>query len=270
MSRYSALAEDRPRFLAQTGVPPEELARYLPSFATACDELADSDPGDRLELEAAVDDQLLFIWLHTRMRLPRPALAASFDLSLLQAGVWIERLEPAFQQALRALTTIVVPDRDLDVLRRFNAREVRYLVVGGQAVAHHGYLRPILDLDLFIAADAANAARLCLALNDLAPGVDPHTTDVLQLSERVIRLGSPPYSLAPFDPDSRFINVGQPPASIDILTAISAVTFEECEPERVLGVLGDVSVPIIGLDQLRLNKRASIRDKDADDLLHLA
>ncbi len=265
MSRYSALAADRPRFLIQTGVPPEELARYLPVFGA----MVDANPG-HLEPDAALDDQLLFIWLYTRMRVPQSVLAATFGLSPRQVAAWVERLKPVFQLAVGSLSTTALPERDLAVLRRINARGVRYLVVGGQAVAHHGYLRPILDLDLFVATDALNAGRLRLALNDLAPGVDPRVSDVLQLSERVIRLGSPPYTIAPFEPNSRFIGVGQPPATIEILTAISAVTFDQCEPRSVRGVLGDVTVPIIGLDHLKLNKRASIRIKDSDDLMHLA
>lgn len=265
MSRYSEWAEDRPGFLAKTGVPPEEMARYLPAFAAAIH----GDPDGRLEPEASVDDLLLFIWLHNRMGILRATLAMTFGLSSLQVDTWIERLEPAFQRSVRSLSTTVVAGRDLDVLRRFNAREVRYLIVGGQAVAHHGYLRPILDLDLFVAAEALNAARLALALEDLAPGVDPRATSLFQLSDRVIRLGSPPFTIEHDDPHSRFIDIGRPPASIEILTTLSAVTFDECEAGRVMGRLGNVSVPIIGLEHLRINKAASIRGKDGDDLKHL-
>jgi hypothetical protein len=53
------------------------------------------------------------------------------------------------------------------------------------------------------------------------------------------------------------------------LTSISAVTFAECRAARVFGALGGVAVPYIGLEQLKANKRASIREKDADDLAHL-
>ena len=270
MSLFSALAQDRPGFLEQTGVPPEELARYLPSFTEACKPVTDSDPLNRLEPEAPLEDRLLFIWLHTRMRMPRTYLAALFGLSTGEVDAWIERLAPIFQQAIRALSTTALPERDLDVLRRFNEHAVRYLIVGGHAVAHHGYLRPILDLDLFIATDAQNAERLTLALEDLAPGVDPRVSGLLQLSARVIRLGTPPYSVEPVDPNSRFIDVGRPPASIEILTTLSAVTFEDCAAARVVGRLGDVSAPIIGIEHLRINKRASIRPKDADDLAHLS
>jgi hypothetical protein len=55
-----------------------------------------------------------------------------------------------------------------------------------------------------------------------------------------------------------------------MITSISAVTFEECYLERVAGVIDSVPVQIIGLHQLKANKQASIRPKDADDLAHLS
>ncbi len=65
------------------------------------------------------------------------------------------------------------------------------------------------------------------------------------------------------------IQMGTPPKQLEILTAISAVTFTECYPARVTGIIHDVPVPILGLSQLKRNKQASIRQKDADDLAHL-
>lgn len=42
------------------------------------------------------------------------------------------------------------------IINRLNAAGVRYLVVGGLAVAAHGYLRFTADLDLMIGFDTAN------------------------------------------------------------------------------------------------------------------
>ena len=39
-----------------------------------------------------------------------------------------------------------------DFLRLLNERKVRYLVVGGYAVAYHGYPRYTGDLDVFVEA----------------------------------------------------------------------------------------------------------------------
>lgn len=56
------------------------------------------------------------------------------------------------------------------VLAALNAAQVRYLVVGGVAVALHGYLRTTADLDLVIDLDEANAARAIAALTGLGFG----------------------------------------------------------------------------------------------------
>lgn len=54
------------------------------------------------------------------------------------------------------------------VIRRFNERGVRYVVIGGQAVRLHGLLRSTMDWDFFVPPhDAENFA----AINDALTGV---------------------------------------------------------------------------------------------------
>ncbi len=265
MSRYSVLREDRRQFLALTGVPPEEFEQFLRPFVAAETTRDGLDPVE----ECPVDDQLLLIWLHARRRANRPDLAALFGLTTGQVEAWIDRLSPVFAEALTALTTTALPAGCIDFLRLANAQEVDYLIVGGQAVAFHGYLRPILDLDLFVATDLQNATKLTRALADFGHGVEPRVVECFQIEERVIRIGQPPFTVVRFVAGDRFIHFGRPPTQLELLTSISAVTFAECRAARVFGALGSVTVPYIGLEQLKANKRASIREKDADDLAHL-
>ncbi len=247
-------------FLTLAGVPPEEFERHLPAFAAVGAAVEDLGP---------VEDQLLFIWLHAKGRATPPDLAGLFGLRLEQASTWVDRLLPVFAQALSALTTTALPAHCVRFLQSFNTHEVDYLIVGGHAVAFHGYLRPILDLDLFIATDLHNAWKLARALEDIAPGVDRRVIECFQLTERVIRIRQPPLTVERFAPNDRFIHLGRPPTQIELLTSISAVTFAECRAARVFGTLGGLDVAFIGLDQLKTNKHASIREKDADDLAHL-
>lgn len=54
-----------------------------------------------------------------------------------------------------------------EVIRRFNARGVRYLLIGGQAVRLEGFPRFSMDWDFFIPGrDQANVDRINLALAD--------------------------------------------------------------------------------------------------------
>lgn len=59
-----------------------------------------------------------------------------------------------------------------DLFAAFNAAHVRYLLVGGYALAFHGRPRFTKDLDIWIEPDAENAARAYAALDadELAKG----------------------------------------------------------------------------------------------------
>ena len=82
----------------------------------------------------------------------------------------------------------------LEMLRKHRGR---YLVVGGAAVIHYGYARFTAEMDLFFEADAANAARLCQALQELWGGAVPgiENADVLRGKGTVFQFGRPPNRL---------------------------------------------------------------------------
>lgn len=69
--------------------------------------------------------------------------------------------------------------------------------------------------------------------------------------------------------ERQIIRMGVPPVRIEITTTISGVTFEECYAERVVDVLDGVRVNLIDLKHLKLNKKASGRHKDLNDLENL-
>lgn len=62
---------------------------------------------------------------------------------------------------------------------------------------------------------------------------------------------------------------GQPPYRIDLLDAIDGVTFAEVRKGAVAIVNAQHPARVIGLAELRKNKRASGRKKDEDDLRRL-
>jgi hypothetical protein len=63
--------------------------------------------------------------------------------------------------------------------------------------------------------------------------------------------------------------MGVPPLRIEILTSISGVAFEECYRDRIAARIDDMEVPLISLEHLKTNKRASGRLKDLADLEQL-
>jgi len=137
-----------------------------------------------------------------------------------------------------------------EFLRLLNAHRVEYIVVGGYAVGLHGYPRATIDLDVWVRASVENADRIVDAL--LAFGFASVLPDpAVFLSERTI------------------IRFGLPPFRIELMTSISGVSFDACAPRAVRVDLGDVVAPFISLEDLRMNKRASGRHKDLNDLENL-
>ena len=69
--------------------------------------------------------------------------------------------------------------------------------------------------------------------------------------------------------DNKIIQMGVPPMRIDLFTTLSGVTFAEYFSRRVQDVIDGVTVNIISLDDLKVNKQASGRLKDLNDLTQL-
>lgn len=275
MSKYSELTNTRSQFLELTGVPVEEFEKYLPDFTAAYQELYPSEktdthsPQDNNPLLAHMEDKLLLIWLHHKAQQMPSVLAPQFGLSQFQIESWIHHLRPVLELTFAKLTTPRLSLFCIQFLQALNTYQVEYLIVGGYAVAFHGYRRPILDLDIFIPTDSRNAQKMVRVLQACGNGVTPQAADYFQMEQRVIRIGLPPFSVERSERGDRFIQLGSTPSQLEILTSISAVSFEECYSERVSGMIEGIPVPFIGLTHLKRNKQVGIRPKDADDFAHL-
>lgn len=57
-----------------------------------------------------------------------------------------------------------------ELLALFNAHKVKYLIVGGYALAYHGVPRYTGDIDIFVKPDKENACRIMRALKDFGFG----------------------------------------------------------------------------------------------------
>ena len=127
---------------------------------------------------------------------------------------------------------------------------VRYLVIGGYAVALHGYPRYTKDIDIWIEMSPENAARMVKALEQFGFAS-------LGLQE------------ADFLVPHQMIQLGYPPSRIDLISTPAGVDFESCYASRVEVEIEGVTVHFIDLENLRLNKRATGRLQDLADLEHL-
>ncbi len=135
----------------------------------------------------------------------------------------------------------------LDFISSCIGRDVRFLIVGGYAVAAHGHPRYTKDLDVWVLVDQRNVEQLLLALGDFGFGSLDLTPD-------------------DFLDDDVVIQLGYEPVRIDVLTGASGVDFADCYERRVEIDVAGVHVPFISLPDLRRNKAASGRLRDLADL----
>lgn len=138
-------------------------------------------------------------------------------------------------------------DKDLcALLALFNAKGVEFLVVGGHAVAFHGYPRLTEDLDLWVRPDSANGACVVAALDEFGFG----------------SIGLTP---ADFEADDRVIQLGRRPNRVDLLTRVYGVSFPEAWTRRTATSLGGTAVWMISREDLIRAKRATGRPQDLVD-----
>ena len=131
-----------------------------------------------------------------------------------------------------------------------NENEVRYMVVGGYAVAFHGHPRYTKDLDVWVEREPGNVARLLSALREFG-------------------FGSLGLSAEDFLEPDQIIQLGFPPNRIDLLTDLEGVDFGQAYAGIVAANVEGIPVYFIGLEDLKRNKRAVGRHQDLADLERL-
>ena len=137
-----------------------------------------------------------------------------------------------------------------EFIQSLNDNQVRYLVVGGYAVAQYGYPRYTKDIDIWIEMTHENAARVVKALAQFG-----FASLGLQKADFLV-------------PD-QIIQLGYPPARIDILTTLIGVEFKDCYDSRIQVEMEGILVNYIDSENLIKTKRASGRLQDLADVENL-
>ncbi|NQW59888.1 hypothetical protein HQ459_03815 [bacterium] len=142
-------------------------------------------------------------------------------------------------------------DKDFnEFVELFIAHDVQFLIIGGYALAAHGFPRATGDLDAWVWASDTNAAKIITALDAFGfANVGISVSDFLR-EDSVVQLGYPPYR-------------------IDILTSIDGLEFAEAWASRVMVRINNMDVPFISRDDLITNKTAVGRPQDIADVQRL-
>ncbi len=142
---------------------------------------------------------------------------------------------------------MVLNENFKEFIRLLNVNGVKYLVVGGFAVAYYGYPRYTGDIDFWVWADPENADQLLKTIRDFGLGGISLQKEDLINPENVIQLGYEPHR-------------------IDLIIELDGVDFISCFPHRQEASFEDLTIPFISYDDLIANKISTGRMKDMLDV----
>lgn len=136
-----------------------------------------------------------------------------------------------------------------ELCRELNRRGARYVVVGGFAIRAAGYNRRTMDLDLIVARDPENEARVYAALStlpdnavrELKPG-ELQQYKVIRVADEVV---------------------------VDLMSSAGAIDYEAAARDVVTHNVDGVPIPFASPRLLWRMKVATHREKDAGDLVFL-
>ena len=141
-------------------------------------------------------------------------------------------------------------EEDLTALcRELNRLGANYLVVGGFAIMQAGYPRTTGDVDLVIAADLENEARVFRALETL--------------SDKAVK------ELDPGDVSKYLVVRVADEILVDLMASASGIDYAEASKSVVVREINGVAIPFASPELLWRMKCHTRREKDAPDLLFL-
>lgn len=138
----------------------------------------------------------------------------------------------------------------IDILSAFSKEKVEFMVVGGYAVAFHGFVRGTGDFDLWIRISDENAERVWKALQSFGAPLFDLNKENLTAPAMVFQMGMPPYR-------------------IDIINKVDGIDFDEAWRNRTFVGLAGLEIPVVGKSDLLRNKRTMNRPKDQADIIWL-
>ncbi len=145
---------------------------------------------------------------------------------------------------------IKLPPDFREFLRLLNEHRVEYLLIGGFAVGFHGYPRATSDIDIWISGSESNTHKVVDAIREFGFDTPNLMPELFQQAGKIVRMG-------------------QPPVRIELMNTIDGVLFSDCLQDCLIADFDGISVPLISLSDLKVNKAASGRAKGLDDLEHL-
>jgi hypothetical protein len=136
-----------------------------------------------------------------------------------------------------------------NLCRELNSRGAKYIVVGGFAIRAANYIRRTMDVDLLVAADPENEAKIFSALatlpdnavRELRPG-ELQLYNVVRVADEIL---------------------------VDLMRSAGGIDYEQAAKEVVVREVDGVPIPFASPRLLWRMKVVAHREKDAGDLMFL-
>jgi len=134
-----------------------------------------------------------------------------------------------------------------EFIELLNSNNVKYMVIGGYALAFHGHPRYTKDIDVWVRIHPDNAKNMMKVLHEFGfAALDLREEDFLT--------------------KGNVIQLGYPPLRIDILTQATGVDFDECFASKVQAEIDGIVINFIDIVGLKKNKQATGRLQDLADI----
>jgi hypothetical protein len=136
-----------------------------------------------------------------------------------------------------------------DLCRELNRRGAKYVVIGGFAIRAANYVRETMDIDLIVAADPENEAKIFGALStlpdnavrELRPG-ELQLYNVIRVADEIL---------------------------VDLMRTAGGIDYAEASKDVIVREVDGVPIPFASPRLLWRMKAVTHREKDALDLLFL-
>ena len=152
----------------------------------------------------------------------------------------------------------------IDVFRKFNNKQLDYVIVGGVALVLHGVVRLTADLDLVVALERGNLLVLLEAMDELGyrPRVPVQPEDLLDPEIRESWIHDKNMEVFSFyDP-------GKPLALVDIIIH-ETISYQEIRRNAVDIAVDGLLAPVASVDDLIKLKKIAGRPQDLEDIKFL-
>jgi hypothetical protein len=151
-----------------------------------------------------------------------------------------------------------------ELIALLNEHKVKYLVIGGYAVAVHAQPRATKDLDILILPAPGNAKAVFKALAEFGAPLSTRTADDASPTAPRRKL-----TAKDFEDKETWFTFGIPPVAVDMLQEIPGVTFNAAWKNRATKIVDPdtgLTAHFISRDDLIAAKLASGRPQDLGDV----